>query len=116
MPVIGTLEPLDQDAVATRLAGLSLQSLHPLLDLLDDIRESSQVLLHPGQSSQGLTLLGAELRDPGRLLEDEPPLLLTGLEQDIDLALLENRVRGASHPRVHDQLFDVLQTALLSVD
>ena len=52
----------------------------------------------------------------GRLLDDGPPVLGTGVEHGVELALADDHVLLAAHARVAQQLLDVEQPARRPVD
>ena len=103
------LQPLAVFAIAAGLAGLRPHGLQPVLDLLDDVGQPQQVLLDPLQPPLGLDLLGLEAADAGGLLEDRPAVLGRGLQQPIDLALLDQAVGIDADAGAAKQVADVLQ-------
>ena len=61
-------------------------------------------------------LLGLEAADAGRFFEDQPPLARRRLQQDVDLALLDDAVGFGGHARAGEQIANVAQPAGLAID
>ncbi len=93
------LQPVGLLLVAAGLGGLQPHALEAVLDLVDDVGQPQQVLVDALQPAQRLDLLGLEAADAGRLLEDGPAVARRGLQQDIDLALLDDAVGVACRRR-----------------
>ena len=68
------------------------------------------------QAALGLLLAAPELQHAGRLFDDQPPLLGTGVEDGVDLALADDHVLLAADTGVREQLLDVEQPARHAVD
>ena len=96
--------------------GLALQGLEVPAHLLHQVAEALEVDRRRLQAPLGLLLALAVLEDPGRLLDDGPPVLRAGLEDGVEAALPHDHVLGAAHPGVGQQLGDVEEPARLSVD
>ena len=96
-------------------AGLDLHAPQLLFDLGHDVVHPQQVLVDPLELAAGLLPLGLELRDAGRLLEDQPPLGRVGLEQRRDAALLDHAVGVDADAGVHEQVTHVPEAAGLAV-
>ena len=62
-------------------------------------RQADEVGLGGGQAALGLLLAPAVLEDAGRLLDDRPAVLGTGVEDGVELALAHDDVLGAAHAR-----------------
>lgn len=68
------------------------------------------------EAAEGFDLLGLESADAGRFFEDHAPLSRRGLEEDVDLALLDDAVGLRSHPRAGEQVANIAETAGLPID
>src|SRR5205085_9687022 len=84
--------------VAPGLAGLPLERLELLLDLVDDVVHAEQVLLGGLELELGLAAAGLVLRDAGRLLDEGAAVGGLAGEDEADLALLDDRVRLGPEP------------------
>ena len=102
--------------VAPGLAGLGLDAPDPLAHLIDKILQPVEIILHPQQRPQALGLTNPVLGDSGCLFEDHPPVGITGLQKDIDLALLQDGIGGGSKTRIEEEGLDVLEATGLLVD
>ena len=102
--------------VAPRLRGLAADRAQALVDLLDDPAQDVQVLLDALELPDSGELARLVLGYPRRLLEDHAPLGGVGLEEGVDLALLDDRVGPGAQPRVHQEVLDVTEPAELLVD
>ena len=89
---LDALHLLAQRAVAARLAGLALQALELLLDLVDDVVHAQQVLLRGLELELGLAPARLVLRDARRLLDERAAVGGLAGEDEADLALLDDRV------------------------
>ena len=110
------LELLGQAAVAAGGVGLALQRLEVPPDLLHEVAEPLEIDRRRLEAPLGLLLALAVLEDPGRLLDDGPPVLRAGLEDGVEAPLAHDHVLGAAHPGVGEQLGDVEEPARLAVD
>jgi hypothetical protein len=102
--------------VAACLARLQLGAAELFLHFADDVCQTQQVLLGPFELAERFLLVGFELADPRRLLEDHAPIHFRGLKELVDLPLLDDRIGADAHPGVHEQFADILQAADLVVD
>jgi hypothetical protein len=102
-------------AIAPRLAGLALERLELLLDLVDDVVHAEQVLLRGFELELGLAAARLVLRDAGGFFDEGAPVRGLAGEDEADLALLDDRVGLGPEAGVHEQLVDVLQAADLAV-
>ena len=109
-------ELLGQPAVAAGGVGLALEGLQVAAHLLHEVAEALEVDRRRLQAALGLLLALAVLEDPGRLLDDGPPVLRPGLEDGVEAALADDHVLGAAHAGVGQQLGDVEEPARLAVD
>ena len=100
-----------QRLVAPRLARLPLQRADLPLDLAHDVVHANEIRLGVFEFPQRLALLRLELGDARRLLENRAPVLRTTAQDQVDLALLHDRVTAPPDARVHEQLMDVAQAA-----
>src|SRR5690606_14425342 len=107
---------LAQPLIAPRLGGLALQAAALLLDLVDDVVDAREVLLRRLELQLGGPAARLVLRDARRLFDQRPAIGRTRGQDPPDLALLDDGVGLRAEARVHQQLVDVLQTALLAVD
>ena len=95
---------------------LALEGPHLAADLAQQVAEPLQVLLGGGQPPLGPLPPAAVLQDPGRLFDDGPPVLGTGVQDRLELALAHDDVLWPAHAGVRQQLLDVEQPARLAVD
>ena len=84
--------------VAAGFAGLGPHAAEPALDLVDNVGEPQQVLFHALEPAEGFHLPQLEPADAGRFLEDHPAVLRRGLQQHVNLALLDHAVGLAPMP------------------
>ena len=110
------LELLGEAAVAAGGVGLALEGLEVPAHLLHQVAEALEVDRRRLQAPLGLLLALAVLEDPGRFLDDGPPVLGAGLEDGVEAALPHDHVLGAAHAGVVQQLGDVEEAAGLAVD
>ena len=101
--------------ITSRFARLELDAAQSFFNLFDDVPNTEQILLDAFELSLGFLASGLVLGDPGGFLEDPSSLERVGLEQGIDLSLLDHRIRIRAEPRVEKQLSDVLQANRLFV-
>src|SRR5262249_43826582 len=94
------LHLLAHRAIAPRLAGLPLQALELLFDLVDDVVHAQQVLLSRVELELRLASARPVLRDARRLLDQRASVGRLAREDEADLALLDDRVRLAAETRV----------------
>ena len=114
MQVIGDLQILELVAVlpeTPRFPCLAVQGLHLLLDFSDDVTESHQVLFDSVQLVERGFLFRLVLADSGGLFKDGAPLLRVGLEQDVDLSLLDHRIGVVGNAGAQEELTDISQAA-----
>ena len=98
------------------LARLVLDAAQAALDLAKDVAEAQEVLLGALELAFGLAALGLVLGDAGGLFEDHAPFLRVGLQEDVDLALLDKAVGIEADAGIHEELADVAQAAGLAVE
>jgi hypothetical protein len=98
------------------LGGLALQGILLLDQLEKNIVQAQQV--GPGVLQAALGVGPAQLvaGDPGGFFQQGAPVLGLGGEDEIDLPLLDEGVGPGAHAGIHEQVLDVLQTALPAVD
>ena len=95
--------------------GLSLEGSQQATDLAEQIRQSVQVGFGGSQPTLGLLLAAPVLQDPGGVLNDAAPVLGSGVEHGVDLALGDDDVLLAAHADVGQQFLNVEQPARRSV-
>jgi hypothetical protein len=110
------VELLGQPAVAAGGVGLALEGLQVAADFLHQVAEALEVDGRRLQPPLGLLLALPVLEDPGRLLDDRPPVLRAGLEDGVEAPLAHDHVLRAPHAGVGQQLGDVEEPAGLPVD
>ena len=110
------LQPIGRFFVFAGLARLLPDGNQSAFDFIDDVRESQQILIDPFQSPQGFDLLRFEAADAGRFLEDHAPLARRSLQQDVDLALLDDSVSLGRGAGAGEKLADVAQPAGLPIE
>ncbi len=96
--------------------GLALQRADLAAHLADQVAEAFEVLGRAGQAAFGPLAASPVLEHPGRLLDDRPAVLGTGVQHRVELALPDDHVLLAAHARVREQLLDVEQAARGAVD
>src|SRR6186713_671793 len=102
--------------MAPRLCGLPLQAAALLVHFEDDVVDAREVLLRRFELQLRRAAAGAVLGDPRRFLDQLTPVGRSRGQDHPDLALLDDRVGLRAKARVHQQLVDVAQTAVLAVD
>ena len=96
--------------------GLALQGADLAADLADEVAEPFEVLRRGRQPALGPLPAPSVLEHPRRLLDDHAPVLGTGVEHGVELALADDHVLLSAHARVAQQLLDVEQPARRPVD
>ena len=96
--------------------GLALERPELAADLAQQVLHAQEVRLGRVESAFGLLLALAELEDTRRLFDDRPPVLRTGVENAIDLALADDHVLLPADARVGEQFLHVEQTTRCAVD
>ena len=115
-------EQLELAQLAAQLAeflGLlrrALERLQPLAHLSDDVGKPEQVLLGGLELSFRLLAPRLVLGDSGRLLDERPPVLGLGADDEADAALLDDRVRARADTGPKEKLGDVQEPAGRPVD
>ena len=92
-----------------RAARLSAGCVQRALDLGGHIGQAEQVGAGLRELELGLVPARPELRDPGRLLEEDASLGGAHREHLTDAPLLDDRVGARSEPGVHEVVGDVLE-------
>ena len=100
-----------QRLIAPRLAGLALQRADLALHLFDDVADAKQVRLGRLQLPHRLFLLAFVFRDAGRFFEHRAPVFRAGAEDQVDLALLHDRVGAAADAGIGEERLDIAQPA-----
>ena len=106
------LEPLVQ---LGRL-GLALERPQPGARLALDVERAVEVVLRPGQLELRAAAPLAVLAEPGRLLDQHPPVARLGGHDRLHAALRDDRVHLLAQPGVRQQLEHVGQAAAGAVD
>ena len=106
------------DHAVVRAGGrsLALQGADLSPHLAHQVTQALEVLGRGGQTALGALAAAAVLEHSGRLLNDGPPVLGTGVEHGVELALADDHVLLAAHTGVREQLLDVEQAARCPVD
>ena len=102
--------------VALGLLGLPLERGEAPLDLVDDVADAQQVLPRLVHLPLGGLLLGLELRDAGRLLDEVAAIGRLGRDDEADAALLDDRVGAGPDAGAEEEVLHVPQAALRAVD
>ena len=97
--------------MALRLVRLPRQAADVLLDLVGEVGEAGEVGLRRVEAAEGLAAAELVLRDAGGLLEEAAAVVGVLREDVLDHLQLDDRVRARAHPRVHEQVEDVLEPA-----
>ena len=100
-----------QVAVPAGSIGLTFQRAELSADLAQQVGQPVQVGFGGPQPPLGLLLTAPVFQDPGRVLDDHPPVLRTGVQYGVDLALGDDDVLLATDPDVGQQFLDVQQAA-----
>ena len=109
-------ELVPQPLVAPRLGRLSFQRAALLLDLVNDVLDTREVLLRRLELQLGRAPPVLVLRDPRRLFDELPAIGRPRAQDLADFPLLDDRIRLHPHACVHEQIVDVAQPADLAVD
>ena len=96
--------------------GLPLQRGARAVDLRDDVREAQEVSARLLELHLGLTLADLVLRDAGGLLDEPAAILRLRREDQVDLLLLDDRVRAHAEAGAEEDLLHVLEARPLSVE
>ena len=110
------LQPIGVFLVAPRLAGLGPHSAQAAFHFVDDVRQAQQVLLDPLQPPQGLELLELEAADAGGLFEDHAAVFGRGLQEHVDLALLDHAIGLRAQAGAGQQVADIAEPAGIAID
>ena len=86
------------------------------LQLLDDIVDADEVLLSLFQFPNRGLLAMLILRDAGDFVKQEPPFFGAHVENQVDLALLHDRIGIHSDAGVHEEFADIAQPTRRVVD
>ncbi len=117
--VVGELQGdigLAQLAPFLGLLGLALEHVHVLLHELEVVLHARKVLGCALELAQGLLALLLVFADARGLLEHDAALLGLVREDAVDHLGLDEAVGGGTHPRIVEQVMDVLEAAGLVVD
>ena len=95
--------------VALGLLGLQPQRAQAPFDLSDDVRDPQQVLARRIHPPLGRLLLGLVARDPGGLVDESPPVLGAGRDDEADAPLLDDCVGLRPDAGPEEELDDVAQ-------
>ena len=90
--------------------------LERALHLGGDVVDAQQVVSRLGELELGLVAARAELRDPGRLLEQRAAVGRPRRQHLADTPLLDHRVRPRSQAGVHQAVHHVLEADALAAD
>ena len=102
--------------MAARGFGLSAERSHLALQLPCDVAQSQQVGVGSLQPPDGTVFAEPMFEDACRFLNGFAVLISLGVEDRVDLALSDNHVLLAADATVRQQLLDVEQPAVHSVD
>ncbi len=110
------LESVGVLLVTPSFSGLHPHATQPTVHLVDNVGKPQEVLVDPLQTPQGLDLLGLEPTDPGRFLENQSPVSRRGLQEDVDLPLLDHAVGVGPHAGAGEHVANVAQPGRIAVD
>ena len=102
--------------VVPRLAGRQTHTSQALLQLFNDVLQAQQVVVRALQLPLRLDAADLIAADAGRLLEYLPAFDRAGLQQKVHAALLNDTVGVDPHPRVEQQVADVLAATGVAVE
>ena len=96
--------------------GLAFQRGAGAVDLGDDVREAQEISARLLELHLGLTLADLVLRDARGLLDEPAAILGLRGEDQVDLLLLDDRVRAHAEAGAEENLLDVLEARPLPVE
>ena len=96
--------------------GLPAQWLELAPDLAEQVGQPGQVAVGRLELAERLLLALAVLEDAGRLLDEAAPVLGSGVQDRVELALPDDHVHLAADAGVAEQLLHVEQPARVAVD
>ena len=111
LPGLGLERP-----VLLRLPSLAAQRVEPLLQLPHQVCHPQEVGLGGLHLPLGGRAGGLVLGDARRLLDEGPPVLRLGGDDEPDPALLDDRVGASPHSGAKEELHDVQEPAVGAVD
>ena len=100
----------------TRAVDLALERAQLASYLAIDVASSREVLVHGRDLAQGALLAALVLGDSRGLLDEAAPLLGPALEDRVELALGDDRMRVLAHARIVQDVLDVHEPARARVD
>ena len=109
-------ELLGQRGVRAGRGGLALEGPHLAAHLAQQVTEALEVLFGGRQPALGPLAATPVLQDAGGLFDHGPPVLGTGVQDAVELALADDDVLLTADAGVREQLLDVEEPARLAVD
>ncbi len=97
--------------VALGFVGLALQRVHRLLNFANDVTHPRQIMLYGSQVSGTLPFCDACTWSRPRLPRTAAPLLRAVAQDRLNHFELNDGIGVRSHPRIHEEIADVLQPA-----
>src|SRR5207253_3088648 len=101
--------------VQLRGLGLALERSQAAARLALDVQGATEVLLRALELQLGATAALAVLAQPGRLLDQQPPIARLGGHDRVDPALRDDRVALLAEPGVREHLDHVGQPAARAI-
>ena len=101
---------------APGLSRLIFDGAHAFFDFVDDVAEPQEIGVDTLEFAQADLFLRLVLADARGLFEDCSAVLFVRREQDVHLALLDERIGIHPDPGVHEEVADVAKTTTLLVD
>ncbi len=101
------LEVGHQGLVAARFSGLALERSDLPLHFLDDVANAQKVRVGRLQFAERFAFLAAVFGDAGGFFKDRAAIFRARAQDQIDLALLHDRVGAAAHAGVGEEVLDV---------
>ena len=102
--------------VPARLGSLALERIHLPSDLFEDVEDAREVLFGAFEFRLGQPAPCLELRDAGGLLDDRTAVLRFRTEELPDAALLDDCLGLRPQARPHENVLDVAEAGLSSVN
>ena len=116
MQALELLQLFAVELVTPGPAGLVFDRAESFFNLAQDIVQAKQVLLDSFEPSQSFFLAGLVLAYARRLVKDRSPVVRRGLQERLDVPLLDNSICVVPHTGIHEHLADILEPARGLID